>query len=365
MRLPFQAASAVLLLFFFGCHAPEGAGTQNSSEFALEGTLDPQWTSADDQLTAPIWSGNDEEGSLLAPMYRGASDGTEDYIYAPPNGDCTDARGVFRIDWSKSANTVRYQVKYKKIPAHPSIHRTEGVDFFSDPVHLAPKDFNNGGYRFWTILSAQTLLNDFYYSSTTLEFIGSQYDFPAGQPVGSIKVQIPVFGLLTNHLMFPKNDGSLFREWTMPYDRVQVEGGPWSLGIATYIPLTLCESNEFQPISGQLRPWAGPWLTQDQLSMSWGEMLQRGMVFDTTVDENQPFPELFGYEPYIYSGVAFIGNQPAIQGGVPRGWRNNLASEIQQVAPVIRQLEGGAGRGCYPFVLDPHLHGHNVCTGNP
>ncbi|HYV50236.1 MAG TPA: hypothetical protein VFA20_35520 [Myxococcaceae bacterium] len=296
-------------------------------------------------------------------MYRGASDGIEDYIYAPPDGDCENARGVFRIDWNSKQNVVKYQLKYKKIPPHPSIHRTEGVDFFPNPAHLAPKDFDNGGYRFWTILAAQSFLNDFYYSATTLDFVGSQYDFPAGQPPGTIKVQIPVFGLLTNHLMFPEEDGSLFREWTMPYDKVEVEGGPWSLGIATYIPLTLCEGNEFQPISGQLRPWAGPWLTHDQLNMSWGDMLKRAPVFDTTVDENQAFPDFFGYEPYIYSAVAFMGNQPAFQGGIPKGWRNNLASVIQQVAPGIRQLEGGgAGPGCTPFVLDPHIHGPNRCA---
>src|SRR6185295_6920992 len=295
MRLPFHSASAALLLFVFGCHAPEdGAGIQNSSEFALEGTLDHAWTPDDDKLVAPIWLGDDNRGALVAPMYRGASDGIEDYVYAPPDGDCENARGVMRIDWNSKQNVVKYQLKYKKIPPHPSIHRTEGVDFFPNPAHLAPKDFDNGGYRFWTILAAQSFLNDFYYSATTLDFVGSQYDFPAGQPPGTIKVQNPVFGLLTNHLMFPEEDGSLFREWTMPYDKVEVEGGPWSLGIATYIPLTLCEGNEFQPISGQLRPWAGPWLTHDQLNMSWGDMLKRAPVFDTTVDENQAFPDFFG-----------------------------------------------------------------------
>jgi len=313
-------------------------------------------------MVAPVWLGDDNRGALVAPMWRGASDGIEDYIYAPPDGDCTGARGVFRIDWDKKANTVHYQVKYKKIPPHPSIHRTEGVDFFTDPVHAAPKDFDNGGYRFWTILAAQSVLNDFYYDPTTLQFIGSQYDFPAGAPAGAIKIQIPVFALLTNHLMFPREDGSLFHEYTVPYDKPTVEGGPWSFGIATYIPLDLCQGNPVQPTAGQLRPWAGPWLTSDQLSLPWDQMLKHGLVFDTTVDENQPFPETFGYEPYIYSAIAFIGNQPAFQGGIPNGYRNNLASVILQVAPAIRPLEGGSGQGCFPFVLDPHVTGPNLCA---
>ncbi|HEY8210471.1 MAG TPA: hypothetical protein VIG99_23475, partial [Myxococcaceae bacterium] len=320
------------------------------------------WTSADEKLVAPVWLGDEERGALISPMYRGASDGIEDYIYAPPDGDCENARGVFRIDWDSRKNTVHYALKYKKIPPHPSVHRTEGVDFFFDPAHLAPKDFDNGGYRFWTILSAQTLLNDFYYDPATGNFIGSQYDFPSGPPAGAITVPIPVFALLTNKLMFPKEDGSLFHEYTVPYDHPTVEDGPWSFGIATYIPLNLCEGNPVQPTLGQLRPWAGPWLTTAQLTMSWKEILKRGPVFDTTVDENQPFPETFGYEPYIYSAIAFIGNQPAFQGGVPNGWRNHLASVILQVAPSIRPLEGGNGPGCQPFLLDPHIHGPNLCA---
>lgn len=79
------------------------------------------------------------------------------------------------------------------------------------------------------------------------------------------------------------------------------------------------------------------------------------------MDENQPFPETNGYEPYVFSGVAFVGNQPAFQGGIPSGWRNNLASVILQVAPGIRPLEGGNGPGCHSSVVDPHIEAPRFC----
>src|SRR5450755_2456173 len=51
------------------------------------------WTSEDDQLIAPIWTGNDDKGSVYLPEYRGASVGIEDYVFAPPSGDCRNLKG--------------------------------------------------------------------------------------------------------------------------------------------------------------------------------------------------------------------------------------------------------------------------------
>lgn len=358
-----QGSAVCIALLFAACNGTVD-GTPESRQLALEGALHHGWTPADEKITVPVWLGDDDRGALIAPMYRGASNGIEDYVYTPPDGDCANARGVFRIDWNSRTNKVRYQLKYKKIPPHPSVHRTEGVDFWHNPAHLAPKDFENGGYRFWTVLTAQSLLNDFYYDPDTKLFIGSQYDFPSGPPAGAIRVPIPVFALLTTRLMFPKPDGSLFYEYTIPYDTPTVEGGAYSFGISTYIPLDLCQSNPVQPTLGQLRTWNGPWLPPGGMGFTWRDMLKHGMIFDTTVDENQPFPETNGFEPYVFSGVAFIGNQPPFQGGIPNGWRNNLASVILQVAPGIRPLEGGNGPGCHSVVIDPHITGPNICAGS-
>jgi hypothetical protein len=335
-------------------------------DLALDGALTPGWTQADEDLLVPVWLGDDDRGALVSPMFRGNSAGIEDYVFTPDDHDCQNARGVFRIDWDKEANTVRYQLKYKKVPVRPAVRRTEGVDFFPDPLHDAPKDFVNGGYRFWTILSAQGLINDFYYDANTLLFVGSQWDFPGGPPAGTIRVPIPVFALQSTALLFPNLDGSMFHEYTVPYDRPTVEGGAYSFGVATYVPLDLCEGNPVQPTLGQLRPWVGPWLPPGTpgYEFSFRDMLKRGLVFDTTVDENKPFPATHGFEPYVYSGIAFIGNQPVFQGGVPSGYRNDLQAVILQVAPAIVPLEGGNGPGCHSFVVAPHVHGPRFCASH-
>src|SRR5438045_615163 len=121
MKLPFRNAIVVFISWFVvGCHAA-GDGTPEtaaSTELALNGTLDHLWTPSDDRLKAPVWLGDDDRGALISTMYRGASDGIEDYIFAPADGDCENARGVFRIDWDSKKNTVHYQLKYKKIPPH-------------------------------------------------------------------------------------------------------------------------------------------------------------------------------------------------------------------------------------------------------
>jgi hypothetical protein len=355
MKLPLCLAGAFLVV---GCRASDGG--LGSRELSIEGPLAHPWTQVDETLTGVIWLGDPERGALIAPMYRGASDGVEDYIFTPDDHDCQNARGVMRIDWDRRANTVHYQVKYKKVPVHPAVHRTEGVDFFENPLHGAPKDFENGGYRFWTVLSAQTSLKSFYYDFS-LHFVGSEFDFPNGPPPGTIPVSIPVFTLWTTQLMFADPDGSLFHEYTVPYDHVTLEGGAYDLAYATYIPLDLCMSNPVQPTLGQLRPWVGPWLTGQ--TFTWKQVLDKGPIFDTTVDENQPFPQTHGFEPYIYSGIAFIGNQPVFQGGIPNGYRNDIDSVILQVAPAVRPLEGGNGPGCHSSIVDPHLTAPRFCEG--
>jgi hypothetical protein len=348
-----------VLALLGGCQAAESRA--ESSQLALEGSLGQHWTPVDEALKAPIWLGDNDRGALVMPMYRGAAVGLEDYVFTPPDQDCMNARGTLRIDWNRQTNKVRYQLKYKKVPVNPDVHRTEGVDFHTNPIYDRPKDIEDGGYRLWTILTAQSAIKHFYYDAGTRLFVGSEFDFPGGQPPGTIMVPIPVFTLFVTKLMFPRPDGSMFHEYTVSYDNVTNEGGAYAYAFTTYIPLDLCQSNPVQPTLGQLRTWVGPWLSGPPIS--WLDVLKRGPVFDTTVDENKPFPETNSFPPYVFTGIAFIGNEPVFQGGVPSGWRNNVASVILQVAPGIRPLEGGGnGPNCSSFVVDPHITGPNVCS---
>lgn len=345
-----------------GCQV---AGSRpGSGQLALEGSLERPWTQTDEALQAPIWMGDDDIGALVMPMYRGAAVALEDYVFTPPDHDCANARGTLRIDWNRHANTVRYQIKYKKVPVHPVVHRTEEVDWFPNPAWAGPKDIQDGAYRMWTVLGAQSFSRTFYYDAQTFLFVGSEFDFPGGPPPATIPVRIPVFVLLSTKLMYPDPDGSLFHEFTVAYDNVTNEGGAYTNIEGTYIPLDLCQGNPVQPTLGQLRTWFGPWMNGSPIS--WREVLKRGPGFHGTLDENLPFPDTHGFAPYGAPGVSVMGNEPTFKGGVPSGYRNDLASNILQVAPGIRPLEGGGnGPHCSSFLVDPHITGPNICQFSP
>ena len=321
-----------------------------------------KWTAFDDSLVAPLWLGDDDKGALIAPLYRGAAVALEDFVFSPPDHDCTDSRATLRIDWDSHKNQVHYQIKYKKVPAHPSVHRTEGVDFFSNAFHQSPASFDNGGFRFWTILTAPTgLTKQFFYSATTFQFVGSEYDFPNGPPAGTFPIAIPVFTLFGSQLYFANSDGTMFKEYTVPYDHVTAESSKFSLLYTSFIPFDLCESNPVQVTLGQLRPWASPWQPQSLPPMTWKDILHNGPAFDTTVDEPKAFPATDGLESYGYSGIAYIGNAVAPQGGIPNGSVVHISSLILQVAPALRPIVGGNGVGCQSFVVEPHVTAPRFC----
>lgn len=125
MKLPFRCA--VVVLVAAGCPVAIGAAEEtaaSSSELALDGALTPGWTQADEDVLVPVWLGDDDRGALVSPMFRGTAAGIEDYVFTPADHDCQNSRGVFRIDWDKQTNTVRYQLKFKKVPVRPEVHRT-------------------------------------------------------------------------------------------------------------------------------------------------------------------------------------------------------------------------------------------------
>src|SRR5215471_15763543 len=72
------------------------------------GSSDRAWTSFDDQLVAPIWLGDDERGALIAPLYRGAAVALEDFVFVPPDHDCTDSRATLRLEWDSHKNEVHF-----------------------------------------------------------------------------------------------------------------------------------------------------------------------------------------------------------------------------------------------------------------
>lgn len=226
-----RRGSFVVALFAAGCQRPstsDGPGLvedlSSTDDLSIQqhgNQLGPpsvaRWTEADDALAGPVWAGDYAEGSVYAPLWRGASSGIEDFVFAPPGGDCRGLKGTVRIDWSEAQNRVHYLLKLRGLPAHPNVHRVEGVTWFPDPFHMAPKDIEDGAYRFWTIFT-NTRVAALYYDAQSLDLLGSQFEFPSGPPPGSIPITIPVAGLVASVRMRPDPDGFIVHEYEIRYD---------------------------------------------------------------------------------------------------------------------------------------------------
>ncbi len=344
--------------------AAEQALSYNAIRASMNGPPKPFWTAADEAILGPIWKGNDDHGSLYTALWRGSNAALEDYVYAPPNGDCRGMKGSVRVDWDKNQNAVHFMIKMRGMPQNPTIDRTPGVDFWPNPFHTAPEDFTVTGYRLWSVFSTINTANTkFYYDAQTLLLLGSEHDFPGGAPAGSIEVGFPVFPLISSGMMQPDANGLIIHQYTIPYDHVTQEGGTTGHAIVAFIPHDLCQGNAADPIAGQLRPYVSPWFPTGT-GPSWPDVLHSGLFFDGTIEDiTTPYPN--NDPPYVYSGVAFMSNVPALQGGVPNGYHFQIGSAIRNVQPVILPIDGGNGLGCQPFVSFPRVSGPNLCSPTP
>lgn len=356
-RLTYGLPALALLL---GCHGqPAGDADARTTETTAQALSNAQqWTKADDDLIAPVWSGDNDKGSLYSPLWRGANSAIEDLVWAPPDGDCSGVKGTVLIQWDSSKNTVHFVLKYKGMPVSPVIHRTEGVDFWDNPFHQAAKDLDKSAYKFWVIFDQRVTVN-FWYDATTLQLQGSDYDFPSGPPAGTFPISIPVFTLFPSALLRPDASGFIYHEWTIPYDVVQVEGGYYGVSRVTFVPTDLCQAVPGQPGLGQARPYAR-WLPPGS-GPSWQTVLRGGLQFDTSIDDDSvQYPG--GQLPYVYSNIAFVSNTPAVNGGIPNGGYFLLPASIETVSPLIIPSPGGGSvKGCTPFVATPHVTGPNFC----
>ena len=367
------------------CTGPGGANYFDVLNDYLAGPGAANWTVADCKLQSPLWTGDDDKGQLFAPLWRGTGGGIDDYVTAPPNGNCSGLKGTVRIDWNRAQNTVHYRIKLHNVPVSPTITRIDGGDteindpqnprhfipypqanWWFNPFHPAPKDFpvnpsDGTAYRLWTIFTTfNTQTAPFYYDAQTLLLKGSIHEFPSGQPAGTIPVNIGNAAIYPSLLMYPNSQGFATREYTVPYHQVTSEGGYWSYSATTFVPLNLCRALPYQPVLGQLRPYSPP-LLPASAGQSFDYILRQGLSFDVTIEEGRPDVAPGGDDTnseYVYSGIDFLEGNPGIGGDVPWGWHASLPNSIQNVQPAIEP-----GSRCESFVANPHPTAPLYCLG--
>jgi hypothetical protein len=351
-----------------GCQTRSGPGNVGSAssalttaEVALNAPPDPNWDQADDELLAPIWTGNNEKGQLYTPLYRGAFPGIEEYVFTPPSGDCTGIKATIRVDWDSTADTVHFLIKGRNFVRHPTVHRTDGVNYWFNPFHPAPKDFDNGAYRLWIVEAAVTSKEKLWYSppgdyGAECQYgppcgplRATQYTSPTQPPNAPIELSVPTFSI-TGTLQFqPDDTGHFSHEFTNKYSAFTNEGGLFSRDWVTFAPEDLCQAHPGPVLpKSQLRPVASPWLPPDQ-APSWREILGANLGFDIHAEETADPNVLGGNLPYVYSGISCAGQMPAIRGGIPNGAHAVLTGAIMNVQPPIDLVQGGNGPGCSSY----------------
>jgi hypothetical protein len=329
---------------------------------SLNAPPNPKWTQADDDIIAPVWTGNSEKGQLYTPLWRGALPGIEEFVYTPRSGDCTGVKGTIRVDWDSAADTVHFLIKGRNFDRFPSVHRTDGVNYWYNPFHPAPKDFDNGAYRLWIVEAAVTNKEKLWYAppgpSDNCDFgqpvcgplVATQYTAASQPDNAPIELSVPTFSI-TGSLQFqPDETGHFSHEFTNRYSAFTNEGGMFSRDWVTFAPEDLCQAHPGPVLpKSQLRPVASPWISADQ-APSWREILGANLAFDLHAEEAADPNVLGGNLPYVYSGVSVVGNMPTLKGGVPNGAHAVLTGAIINVQPPIDFVPGGNGPGCTAYM---------------
>ena len=242
------------------------------------------------ELVAPIWSGDDDRGSLIAPLYRGAAVAIEDFVFVPPDHDCTDTRATLRHRLGQPQEPGPLPDQVQEGAGPPVGAPDGGRRLLHQPRPQSPASFDDGGFRFWTILTAPTgLTKKFYYDGTTLQFVGQRVRLPERSAGDRVPDRHPRLHAVRQQALLRQRRRDDVPRVHRPVRPRDGGGRNFSLAYTSFIPLDLCESNPVQVTLGQLRPWASPW-QPPSLAPTWRDVLRGGAAFDTTVDENQTVP---------------------------------------------------------------------------
>jgi hypothetical protein len=294
-----------------------------------------------DSLFTPRSSGDHNKGTLQLPLRRGAAVAWETYFPILPS-NC-EGEMQLTLSWDEDENWVKVKLKGQHLfTPHPSIHRTEGVNFFPNPFFPERKDYDNGRYQFWLISPAGMIT--VYYSAITLDFIGTQYEFPTPPP-DSIPVPVPGIKLVGSPFYAPDDEGNVDFEWTFAYDHaVRGDRPEYAHFLNTYPPTNLCLANPFRYDQSTTFPYVSfPLPAAEALSFS--EYLRNGLIFETTIEP----PEYFT-EPPLVSNIATYSGMTLSGGGVPKGWALDLDAAFMNNAPPITpfELAGTCAEGFKP-----------------
>jgi hypothetical protein len=304
--------------------------------------------------TAPppraLSTGSYQKGTLEIQLNRGAAQPLE--LTVTPTPDNCKGHIDLKLNWDEQKNSVTVEMHGKDVlEPYPTVHRTEGVDYFPNKFFKQTKDVVGGRYQLWLVTNGRLL--NFYYDPTTLDLLGSELDFPTPPP-NAIPISFPTLRLFPTPFFEPKANGDLDFKWTFAYDHA-VRGDRPDLTemYVTFPPPNLCGVNPYRIDLSTLRPYVSkPLPAKDAPSFS--EYLRGGMLFDITTEPPQYF-----MEPPTATLIATYSQATAVGGGVPRGWTFDIDASFGNVNPPIRPWPGAGS--CTQYTDPVHTKGLNFC----
>jgi hypothetical protein len=303
-----------------------------------------------DIFIPPILVGDVDRGYVRTELYRGASVPDEIVVAATP-GNCENNLDL-EIAWDEGENEVRVRLRGQNaLDPHPTITRTEGVDFFPNPWWPEAKDVVDGRYLLWIIHVVG--VTEFYYSGETLELLGSEYDFES-PPAGAIPIHVPGFVAVPTDFIEVQPDGDVDFTHVFEYDGLKRGDLPdYAHFFASFVPDTLCRANPYDYTQTSSRPYASATLPASE-AIPFSEYLRNGLIFDITVE-----PAEYASFPPISTNVATYSQALTVPGGIPEGWTNDLEAVFANLAPPIRPWEpAGSCENWFKPVRDRDF---NVC----
>ncbi|MEZ4439726.1 MAG: hypothetical protein R3B72_11595 [Polyangiaceae bacterium] len=297
----------------------------------------------------PYLVGDVDEGEYVSRLHRGAV--VPDELLVMPTGDNCQSYVDAKVSWNKQENWVKlHLVGDNALTPHPTVERTEGVDYFPNPFMPEPEDFTNGRYQFWFIILGEPI--DFYYDPLTLDLLGSEHDFNT-PPVGVITLHLPVGYAMASNFFQPDQNGDLDYQETFAYDAMVRGDLPQFAHVAaTYIPHNLCTAHPFRYEQTTTRPYSVTRPAAEALTFE--DYLRSGMFFDLTIEP----PQYASFPPRSTNAATFSQN-PAVGGGIPNGWSLDIEAVFANLAPPIRPWEGAGA--CQPWLKPQRIRSFNQC----
>jgi hypothetical protein len=295
-------------------------------------------------------AGDVHEGVMHIPLVWSAALQPESVSLAVP-GNC---EGSIDMDlrWSEEDDTVKLHLKGKHVlDPHPTVTRTQGVDFFPNPFWPEAQSFTNGRYQFWFISPSEEIL--FYYDAATLNLLGTEVDFPT-QPPNSIPISIPTVKVLGSDFIHPDENGDVDVHFTWAYHGlVRLDRPELSHMIVSFPPHNLCESNPFRYDLSHTRGYISKPRPAAE-ARPFSAYLKNGFIIQITVEPPQYF-----VDPPRDTQTATYNNVTNIPGLVPKGYIFDIDAMFSNVAPGIKPFFG-AGH-CQDTFSGVHTKNLNFC----